>query len=239
MNDVQTTDTPRLEVRVATTVDAAWRALRDKDVIRQWHAWQSGELEAELDSIYFTDVVEDAENHTLVPNGGDRFEIREAGEGSVLITLVRAPLSGDAEWDAYYDDVTEGWTSFLHQLRFALERKPGEKRRTLFFGNRSTYSGTVVERLGVDAVGEPGSRYTATLAGEQVEGEVWFRSEHQLGLTVDSWGEGLLVIAGTGPSSTDPTGTSMALLSTYGLDEDAFTLLDKRWSQWWSDNTGK
>lgn len=239
MNDVQATDTPRLEVRVATTVDAAWRALRDKDVIRQWHAWQSGELEAELDSIYFTDVTEDAETHTFFPNGGDRFEVRGDGEGFVRVTLVRAPLSGDPEWDAYYDDVTEGWTSFLHQLRFALERKPGAQRRTLFFGNRGTYSGKVIERLGLAEAGEPGSRYTATLAGESVEGEVWFRSEHQLGLTVDSWGEGLLVIAGTGPSSTDPNGTSMALLSTYNLDEDAYTLLDKRWSQWWADNTGK
>ncbi|MFD4673346.1 SRPBCC domain-containing protein [Lentzea sp. NPDC058450] len=238
MNDVQATDTPRLEIRVATTVGAAWRALRDKDVIRQWHAWQSGELEAELDSIYFTDVVEDEANHTLVPNGGDKFEIKEDGDG-VRIILTRAPLSGDAEWDAYYDDVTEGWTSFLHQLRFALERKPGETRRTLFFGNRGTYSGTVVERLALDGVGEPGSRYTATLAGEAVEGEVWFRSEHQLGVTVDAWGEGLLVIAGTGPSATDPSGTSMALLSTYGLDEDGYSLLDKRWSQWWSENTGK
>ncbi|ANZ39765.1 hypothetical protein BBK82_30725 [Lentzea guizhouensis] len=237
MNDVQPTATPRLEVRVATTIGAAWHALRDKDVIRQWHAWQTGELEAELDSIYFTDVVEDEATHTLIPNGGDRFELHEDGDG-VLVVLTRAPLSGDAEWDAYYDDVTAGWISFLQQLRFALERKPGEARRTLFFGDRSTYSGTVVERLALDGAGEPGSRYTATLAGEPVEGEVWFRSEHQLGVTVDSWGEGLLVVAGTGPSATDPTGTSMALVSTYGLADDAYALLDKRWSQWWAENTG-
>ncbi|GAA1536147.1 hypothetical protein GCM10009678_18210 [Actinomadura kijaniata] len=239
MNHVQPTGTPRLEIRVAATVDAAWRALRDKDLIRQWHGWQSGELEAEIDSIYFTDVTEDTGTHTFLANGGDRFEVRGDGEGFVRVTLVRAPLSGDPEWDAYYDDVTEGWISFLHQLRFALERKPGERRRTLFLGDRDTYSGTVIERLGLAAASEPGSRYTATLAGEPIEGEVWFRSEHQLGVTVDSWGEGLLIIAGTGPSTTAPAGTSMALLSTYHQDEDAYTLLNERWSRWWGDNTGR
>lgn len=238
MNEAQPTGTPRLEVTVATTVDAAWRAVRDRDVIKQWHAWQSDELEREIEAIYFTDFTEEPETHTLHLTGGDRYEMREEPGGRVRITLVRAPLSGDPEWDAYYDDVTEGWRSFLNQLRFMLERKPGEPRRTVFHANRTTYSGTVIERLGLAGVGEPGSRYSATLADEPVEGEVWFRSEHQLGVTVDSWGEGLLVIAGTGPSDTDPAGTSQVILTTYGLDDDAFKALDQRWSQWWAENAG-
>lgn len=237
MNDTQTGETPRIEVAAAASADAAWQALRDPAVIRQWHGWDTDELESEIDSIYFTDVVEEADRRTLVVNGGDRFEVRPDGDG-VRIRLIRAPLSGDPESDVYYDDITEGWRSFLQQLRFALERRPGMRRRTLFFADRGTYSGTVIERLGLDAVaGQPaGSRYTATIAGEDVAGEVWFRSANQLGVTVDAWGEGLLVIAGTAPSEADPAGTSMAILSTYDLDDTDFGQLQARWSGWWADH---
>lgn len=237
MNDIQSGETPRIEVTAAASADAAWQALRDPAAIRQWHGWDTDEIEAEIDSIYFTDVFEEADRRTLVANGGDRFEIQPDGDG-VRITLTRAPLSGNPDWDAYYDDVTEGWTSFLHQLRFALERRPGMTRRTLLFADRGTNSGTVIERLGLDAVAgqPPGSRYTATIAGEDVAGEVWFRSAHQLGVTVDAWGEGLLVIAGTAPSDTDPAGTSMAILSTYGLEDADFAQLDTRWAGWWADH---
>ena len=34
-------------------------------------------------------------------------------------------------WDAFYDDIREGWTTFVHQLHFALEQHPGAERRTL------------------------------------------------------------------------------------------------------------
>jgi hypothetical protein len=237
MSDTQTGETPRIDVAAAASADAAWQALRDPAVIRQWHGWDTDELESEIDSIYFTDVVEEAEKRTLVVNGGDRFEVRPDGDGS-RITLTRAPLSGDPEMDAYYDDITEGWRSFLHQLRFALERRPGTRRRTLFFADRGTYSGTVIERLGLDAVAgqSAGSRYAATVAGEDVAGEVWFRSANQLGATVDAWGEGLLVIAGTAPSEADPAGTSMAILSTYDLDDNDFGQLETRWAAWWADH---
>lgn len=238
MNDVKTAETLRIEVTTTATVEAAWQALRDRDTIRQWHAWDTEELASEIDSIYFTDVTEDADQRVLVANGGDRFEVRQDGAGA-RITLTRAPLSGNPDWDAYYDDVTEGWTSFLHQLRFALERQPASTRRTLLFSDRGTYSGTVIDRLGLGEIAKqpPGSAFTATIAGEQVGGEVWFRSANQLGVTVGAWGDGLLVIAGTAPSETDPAGTSMAILSTYGLDDTAFGELDKRWSAWWSEHT--
>ena len=49
-------------------------------------------------------------------NGGDTFVI-EAEEDATKLTLVRAGLSGDSEWDAYYDNITEGWVSFVEQLR--------------------------------------------------------------------------------------------------------------------------
>ena len=199
---------PVIEVVVAAPVDTVWKALRDKEEIRQWHGWDFDGLDAEVDHIYFTDFVE--EDRTLALGGGDRFSLTPSGSGT-LITLDRAPLGGNPELDAYHDAITEGWTTFLQQLRFALERQPGAVRRTLQFDG--DFPDLTV----------PDARYTADLVGEQVSGEVWFRSANQVGVTVDSWGEGLLVVVGE-PSP-------MVVLSTYGLDGSTFADLETRWAK--------
>ena len=71
--------------------------------------------------------------------------------------------------------------------------------------------------------------------GENVACELWFRSANQLGVTVDAWGEGLLIVARTPPSDVKPRGAAMAVLSTYGLDETAFEDLNARWTAWWAE----
>ncbi|MCC3762670.1 hypothetical protein K3N28_06255 [Glycomyces sp. TRM65418] len=234
MNDDGTSATPRIQVTVAAPADEVWRSLRDRGVIRQWHGWDAAELDAEIDSIYFTDVVEDAERRTLIANGGDRFEVRPHGSGA-RVTLTRAPLSGNPDWDAYYDEVTEGWTTFMHQLRFAVERQPGATRRTLLFSGPDAALEAVTGRLRLDGpVGAPpGTRYTATVAAQDIAGEVWFRSEHQLGVTVDEWGAGLLVVVGAQASGTGSTGASKVVLSTFGLPVEEFAELERQWADWW------
>lgn len=224
------TEPPKIEVTIAAPADAVWDALRDKEKIRHWHGWEfteDGGLDGEIDQIYFTEFTEDAPARRLELGDGDVFEVEPDGAGA-KVTLTRAPLGANPDWDAYYDDITEGWTTFLHQLRFALERQPGV-RRTLFFSGHTTTSGPVADELGLAAVGSP---YQAKLVGEDVTGEVWFRSEHQLGVTVDSWG--LLIVAYTEPSEAKPEGSAMAVLSTYGLDDAAFEDLDARWRAWWT-----
>ncbi|WP_018908976.1 SRPBCC family protein [Salinispora arenicola] len=230
--------TPKIEITVDATVDAAWQALRDTATIHRWHGWDTDEITQEIESIYFTDVTVDDQAHMLVANGGDRFEVHALPSG-VSVTLTRAPLSGDPDWDAYYDDVTEGWTSFLQQLRFLLAHDPTATRRTLHFADRHVHSGTVADRLGLGdiAAASAGNAYAATIAGGEATGEVWFRSAHQLGLTVDAWGPGLLILAGTTPSQVDPTGNAMAILSTYDLDDVAFGRLSEQWSAWWAAHT--
>ncbi|TWD82298.1 hypothetical protein FB561_3428 [Kribbella amoyensis] len=229
-------ETPRIEVTVAAPVEAVWQALRDKEKIRHWHGWEydgpEGGLEQEIDLIYFSDFSEDPGAHVLQlqgEKGGDRFEV-EAVEGGSRVRLTRAPHSDDPEWDAYYDDITEGWTTFLQQLRFALEAHPGEARRTLF------YSGTAGESaaaaLGITApVGAP---YALDLAGEKATGRVWFRSEHQVGVTVDGWGNGLLVLSHTAPGEQKPAGAEMAVLTLYGVPDDERATIDERWRTWWT-----
>lgn len=81
---------------------------------------------------------------------------------------------------------------------------------------------------------EPGERYAVSAPDSPLDaGEVWFRSEHQLGLTLDDLGPGLLVLGAKPVSPASPDGGAMAILSTYGLDDAAFSAVRDRWSRWW------
>lgn len=220
--------TPRIEVTVAAPVDAVWEALRDKEKIRHWHGWEFDGLDAEIDLIYFTAYTEDSEARTLAVQGGDRFELAPV-EGGTRITLTRAPHGDDPEWDAYYDDVTEGWITFVHQLKFALERHPGEPRRTLFYSG----TGDPIDELGLTGPAA-GSPYKADLCGQPASGVVWFRSDPQLGLTVDGWGDGLLILSHLPPSESKPEGAALAVLTLYGADEATYDAVNERWHPWWA-----
>ncbi|MET9268421.1 hypothetical protein [Kribbella sp. NPDC003557] len=218
----------KIEVTVAAPVASVWDALRNKDKIRHWHGWEyEGGLDQEIDLIYFTDAVE--EGTTLRLGNGDEFAVEPADGGS-RVTLTRAPLGANPDWDAYYDDITEGWITFLHQLRFFLERHPGDTRHTLFYSGTGPVS--PVDELRIPA----GDAFELDLVGQRVKCEVWYRSDHQLGLTVDAWGNGLLVLSHVPPGDRKPDGATMAILSLYGavdrdVDRDA---VDARWRAWWS-----
>jgi hypothetical protein len=212
---------PRIEVTIAAPVDVVWEALRDKDKIRHWHGWDTEGLDDEIDLIFFTDTVEDGT--TLRLHGGDEIRLEPDGEGTRL-TLTRAPRGDNPDWDAYYGEITEGWITFLHQLKFAVERQPGV-RRTLF------YAGSNENAVNVEAALGDGH-----LLGEEVKTEEWFRSEHQLGLTVDAWGGGLLIVSSVDPTPSKPQGAAMAILSTYGLDDAQLAALDARWRPWWAQH---
>lgn len=225
-----TDSTPRIEVTVAAPVDIVWKALRDKETIRHWHGWDYEGLADEVEVIYFTDVTEDPDARVLGVQGGDVIRLEAAGDAT-RVTLTRAPRGANPDWDAYYAEITEGWITFIHQLRFAIERQPGAARRTLFFAGSNESGRSVVDELGLPA----GPTIEADLLGENAKGEVWFRSEHQFGITVDAWGDGLLVVSSVGPFDDKPDGAAMAILSTYGLDDARLDELKERWSPWWSE----
>jgi hypothetical protein len=213
----------QIEVTIAAPVDEVWQALRDPARIRHWHGWEleeNGGLDAEIDVIYTQDVVESEDSHTLTLKGADVFTLHDAGAGRTLLRLVRAPRGTNPDWDAYYDDISEGWIIFLQQLRFALERHPDSPRRTVFL---SGAAGSPLAALGLPTDIEPGARYTATLAGEQVAGQVWFRSTNQAGFTVDGWGDGLII-----------TGKGLAVLTTYGQNDQAYQQFQAHWTEWWA-----
>jgi uncharacterized protein YndB with AHSA1/START domain len=174
------------EVEVAAPAERVWRALRERDEVRRWHGWEAGSLDAEIEEIYFAHAEVDEARRTLTTSG-TRIEV---GDGSRVTFAMTAPLE-DPVWDGWGQAVADGWGMFAEQLRFALERHPGEDRTTVYLEGPQ-------ERKVTAPVGE---RYeTAGLSGE-----VWFRTDRLLGLTVDSWGDGLLVL---GPDG--------AVLTAYG-----------------------
>jgi hypothetical protein len=216
---------PRIEVTVAAPVEVVWEALRDKDKLRQWHGWQFEGLDEEIDTIYLQTYTEDVETHTLDLQG-EVFQVTPHGSGA-KVTVTRPPRGTDSEWDKYYDDITDGWITFLHQLKFALERHPDDQRRTIFVSGPAP-DGSPIEDLSLTGIAaeNPGTAYDADLLGENVTGTVWFRSENQLGLTVDGWGDGLLIVGRIG-------GSAMAVLTTYGAGNAAYEELARRWTDWW------
>jgi hypothetical protein len=215
------TERLQIEVTIAAPIDAVWRAFREPTQLRRWHGWDDPSLDEEIQIIYLDEdnITVSEADHTLVL-GGDRFELTDLG-GRTLVRLTRGPRGSNPEWDAYYEDINEGWQSFLQQLRFALERHLGVDRRTLFFSG---------ERR--DDV-EPITQLAPAAAPTPITGTMWFRSEHQVGFTVDEWGDGLLVLGEAPVSPNRPQGGDMAILTTYGLADSSFEALRSKWTDWW------
>lgn len=58
---------------------------------------------------------------------------------------------------------------------------------------------------------------------------MWYRSDHQLGSTVDAWSNGLLSVSSADPTPGRPKGAAMSILSTYHLDDTHLAELEARW----------
>lgn len=187
-------NTPKLSLIINAPIDTVWDALRNKEKLLQWHGWDTPSLNDEIENIYFTDVKEDSgddKKRTLVVNGGDTF-IVEAEDDATKLTLVRAGLSGDPEWDTYYDNITEGWVSFVEQLRFMLEHSPKGSRKATF-SNLSLSRKDILEQLNLTSE-RVGTHFKGQFQDTDIAGSVWFSTPEQLGLIVDEWGPGLLIL---------------------------------------------
>jgi hypothetical protein len=176
--------TTAVDTTIAAPFERVWHALRDRDELRRWHGWDYDGLDEEIEIIYFRDVEADEAAGTVAMADGSRFELERSGDDA---TVVRVRMAGTE------DEIREGWISFVMQLRFALERHPGEDRRTL--------------RVKSSAL-EP-------------VGETLYRTENQAGVIVDEYGPGLVIRAADGS----------AIVTTYGLDDDAFATLERRWRE--------
>jgi uncharacterized protein YndB with AHSA1/START domain len=212
------------EVFIDAEPEQVWEALRDRAQLKRWHGWHADSLDEEIELIYFTGAVE--EGHVLTLGTGDTFTVM-AKDGRTLLRMVRAPKGDNPEWDAYYEDVNEGWTTFLQQLRFALERHAGADRQTVFISAEGS-SDRVGEIFALVKDQPVGADYDVTVAnGERLAGQVWFRSPHQVGLTVQQWGDGLLVAGQVPVTEQHPTGGEMMVLTVF--DAGVYSDVEKRW----------
>jgi len=247
------TPEPVVSVTVPAAPEGVWRALRDPEEIGRWFGWEQPGLEDEIALIFHgrladgielpegmdTSIEVDEERRTL-RTGPHEIRVSGGPDGAV-VRVTRVVDVGDTGWDAFHaeiDAIEEGWLTFFQQLAFALARHPGEPRRTAF-GMGALPGTDPLALLGLAGARElePGDAYTATLAtGDELAGTVWFRSPHQVGLTVDGWGDGLLVAAAVPGSDTGAT-TAMAIASTYALPSDRLADLEHRWSTWWAEHT--
>lgn len=214
--------------------------LREPSKVAQWHGWEADDQAAEINEIYFSpDVVEGADHTSLVVNGGDIFTLKPVPTGTE-VSVTRAAVDHNSEWAAWDEDITQGWLTFLQQLRFALERHPHGKRKTIFFSVPGG-EGSAIEKLGLSNVPAPGEPYGLTLAtGEEVSGKVWFRSNHQVGLTVHHYaehGEGLVIVADQAAiPEVRPDGGSLAIISTYDLGAHQLEAVRGHWDKWRAEN---
>lgn len=202
----------RLEITVAAPIDVVWRALREPDQIRRWHGWHDVGLDEEIDLIYRAGAREGEQPYQLQVEPDDLFELIPAGGGGTVVRIVRSEPDPASDFAAYFDDVTEGWISFLQQLRFMLELHPQEPRRTLFFSTDSTEASADALLASSPAAG----------------GRPWFSDTNQRGVVVDELGPGLLIVA------MKPGGAgAMAILSSYRQDDPGFEHTRQVWTSWW------
>ncbi|WP_036725996.1 SRPBCC family protein [Patulibacter minatonensis] len=225
-------DPLRLRVVVDAPVDRVWAFLTERALIDRWFGWEHDSLDGEIDMIFVDGVARSREKLRFETNGGGLFHVREEPVGTVV--ELRRPA---ADTDASFDDIDEGWTTFVQQLRLGAERHPDASRRAIELQGRLPDAGAPAtwDALGLTAAAglQVGARYAATTPfGEELAGEVWFRSPHQLGLTVDAWGDGLLVAVQRPADDDRPFGAGQLVLTSYGLDELDFAEWFQRWTRW-------
>ncbi len=223
-----------VETTVPASFEVVWDALRDPAKIREWFGWEADSLKDEIDFIFATHARADEAAGTVVFEGvNDRYEVERRGD-HCLVRVVRSLPAGQAP-DAF-DGMIEGWISFTWQLAFAIARHQLAPRRTLFFSGPPRADGLGRDLLGLDAAPAAGEPWSGPLGPEiEAAGEVWFTARHQIGVTVDGWGDGLLVVVDQPPTEKKPNGFVMLTLTTYGLDDVAYSALRSRWQGWWDE----
>jgi hypothetical protein len=225
----------RVALEIAAPAQDVWAWLTEPALIPRWFGWEHDALEQEIDLIFLDGVAKSRELLRFETNGAGLLRLEDLGERTWL-TLSRRPEERE-DPEAPFDGVDEGWTTFLQTLRLGVERHRDEERRVLQFQGawRSDDAPSAAEELGLGAVADlaVGAPYAATTpAGEALAGEVWFRSAHQLGLTVAGWNDGLLVVVERPPDDARPHGGGQLLLSSYGQDPAAYAAHFERWTAW-------
>lgn len=196
---------PIVETTIAAPFEVVWQALRDPAEIRRWHGWEYDGLEDEIAQIYEAGATPSRADGTIHIAALDhRFELEARGDDATVVRVTKPGPAGEATWD----EIEQGWITFVEQLRFFLERHRGEDRRT-----------ATLKVTG----GPPLTPAVAAL--RELEGaETFFTSRFQTGLALRA-PQGALVVLHA-PSD----GGGRIILSTYGASEAVTEALSDRWA---------
>lgn len=203
-----------MEVSIDAPPDAVWRAVSDPAEIRRWFGWEYPGLEEEIKFIFLDDTTQ-LPPQRLEFNGMGTLDIVPDGSRSV-VRMVWAGGLADAKWDDLYDGMEEGWRTFFHQLKYYLERRDGQDRRTLYL------TGTA-----------PAPAVVAALDAA-VPGDEWQASRHQRAVVPAADGLDLVSVLSPLPLSSDEPAKVSVTVSAYGLDEAAFNTVRDEWEARWS-----
>lgn len=236
-------ETPKAEqvvvdITISAPIEEVWKALRDPEAIANWFGWDAAGLAEEIDYIFVAHAAADDAARVLRfaewENISHRLDLTPSGGG----TRLRLVCSGapELDWDGIYEDIREGWVTFLEQLRFGLDRHREQKRRTFYLSGAARAGvGDLRSVLGLETAlaGEPGETSGASTPLGELTGDIWHKTHFQFGLTVPAWGDGLLVVTdkGVAPGTGQRSGSVIA--TTFGLSEADFARLEARWSEWW------
>ena len=227
-----------VEILVAAPIETVFNAVKDPVEAQRWFGWDYPNMAADIEMMWKDSKVDEARRVISADNMPDRFTFEDMGTHTI-VRIVRSAPAGDSSWTGIYDDMIEGWLTFMQQLKFALERHPSAGRRTLFLNGRAKTAGTPnpVDALGLSSlwVVPTTERYDVTPAtGDRLTGTVWHRGPHQIGLTVDSFGDGLVIAQVRPKTAKSAHGGGSLILTTYGMSDADFGQVRERWSRWWT-----
>ena len=221
--------------------DTTWAHLRRPELVRRWYGWDAEGLDLEIHQVFVAGVqaASDGLRRSLSWPDGTRLELSPTADPARTHLAVERPSHGELSFfDGVRDDVDEAWTAYAHQLQFALGVHRGENRRT--WSARGLDAGPRRDRL-LDHVGLHGVRgvpigghvSAVRPAGTRVGGVLAYRTELQFGLRLRGIAGSFLVVMEHPAAIRPPNGEIDVVLSTYGLDDDLFAEVTRRWSGWW------
>jgi len=203
-----------VEVSIDAPPDAVWRAVSDPAEIRRWFGWEYSGLEEEIRFI-FVDHARAVPPQRLEWEGMQTLEIVPDGSRTV-VRLVSAGGLADARWEDVYDPMEEGWRTFLHQLKYYLERRAGQQRRTLYLSGEASAPAVVAALAAV------------------APGEAWQESRHQRAVAPSGADIDLVSVVSPRPLNSDEPANVSVTVTAYGLDDAAFDALRGEWAARWT-----
>lgn len=195
----------RVEFRIRAGRDSVRAAVSELPVLRQWFGWDFDGLEAEIRQL-FVDQVKRPAPETLRWADGSSLEITGDDDRSVVRVTRKGPKP---DYPDAFDAIEEAWKAFLVQLRHLLEERPEGRRRTLYLTGKST------GRQVFDLVGGKWQRVGTRVAAAVVE-------------------DALVVVSGNEPLDGPEPAAVQVVVSTYGLDDDAFADRRGDWAKRWA-----